>query len=219
LGIGTKTPTHTIQVIGQVRATSMANATGTANLPSYRFHNDGNTGMFSDANDQLAFSTGGIEVLRMDTNQSVGIKTSTPTATLDVNGSFRLKGTFADKDGDVGNIGQILSSTSIGTDWIDPPLPMVLVKTGDYTLSSSDNGSILTFNDTNLMTLTVPLGLAVGYNVSLYQIGIGQVTIVGSGGVSIKNRLSRFKTAGKDAGIGLVSTATNIFHLTGDLKK
>ncbi len=37
------------------------------------------------------------------------------------NGSFRLSGTFLDKDGDVGTSGQILSSTVTGTNWIDAP--------------------------------------------------------------------------------------------------
>jgi len=48
----------------------------------------------------------------------LGIGDVSPDALLDVAGSFRLDGTFADKDGDVGTAGQILSSTNTGTDWI-----------------------------------------------------------------------------------------------------
>ena len=99
------------------------------------------------------------------------------------------------------------------------PSAPVIAKTSNYTLQQSDNGAVFTFNSTNDVTLTVPAGLPVGFNVSVYQIGNGKVTIFGSGAVVIKNRLSRFKTAGKDAGVGIVCTATNIFHLTGDLKK
>ncbi len=52
-------------------------------------------------------------------NGNVGIGDDTPDAKLDVAGSFRLDGTFADKDGDVGTSGQVLTSTLNGTDWVD----------------------------------------------------------------------------------------------------
>ena len=97
--------------------------------------------------------------------------------------------------------------------------PTVETKTASYTLTATDNGTVLTFNSNTNVTLTASNGLPIGFNISIYQIGTGQVIITGSSGVTIKNRLSRFKTAGKDAGVGLISTANNIFHLTGDLKK
>lgn len=54
----------------------------------------------------------------IDKNDNIGIGDTSPDAKLDVAGSFRLDGTFADKDGDVGTVGQILSSTATGTNWI-----------------------------------------------------------------------------------------------------
>ncbi|WP_062058023.1 hypothetical protein [Aquimarina longa] len=107
-----------------------------------------------------------------------------------------------------------------GTEWKELlESPSVLPKIGNYTLIESDNRNILTFDSTTDITLTVPAGLPIGFNVSIYQIGNGKVTISGAGGVIIKNRLLRFKTAGLDAGVGIVSTDTNIFHITGDLKR
>lgn len=97
--------------------------------------------------------------------------------------------------------------------------PKVYEKTGAYTLVQSDNGAILTFNSGSAVILTIPAGLPVGYNVSVYQIGTGKVTMASDGTTSIKNRLSRFRTAGKDAGVGIVSTANDIYHLTGDLRR
>ena len=94
----------------------------------------------------------------------------------------------------------------------------VVEKTGDYTLVQGDNETIFTFNSGSAITLTIPSGFPVGYNVSVYQTGTGKVTIVGSG-TSVKNRLSRFRTAGKDAGVGIVSTASDVYHLTGDLRR
>ena len=94
----------------------------------------------------------------------------------------------------------------------------VVEKTSDYTLTLADNGSVITFNSTSDVTLSIDSGLPIGFNVSIYQIGDGKVNFTGVSGVTLKNRLMRFKSAGKDAGIGLVSTATNVFHITGDLK-
>lgn len=95
----------------------------------------------------------------------------------------------------------------------------VIPKTTGYTVSSDDNGAVLTFNSSSDVTLTLPAGLPVGFNISVYQLGAGKVTLAGSGGATVKNRLSRFKTAGVNAAAGVVCTATNTFHATGDLKK
>lgn len=97
--------------------------------------------------------------------------------------------------------------------------PVIKPQTSDYTLTAGDDGNVLTFNSTTDLTLTIPAGLEEGFNISLYQIGTGRVTIVGDAGVTVLNRLSRFRTAGPNAGVGIVCTGTNIFHATGDLKK
>ena len=90
--------------------------------------------------------------------------------------------------------------------------------TASYTLIATDDGCALNFNSASDVTLTVPAGLPVGYNVSIYQSGTGRVMITGSG-ATIKNRLQRFKTAGIDAAVGLLSTSANTFHVSGDLKR
>ncbi len=108
-----------------------------------------------------------------------------------------------------------------GTNWKEVLTSPTTIspKTASYTLVETDNYSVITFNSTTDVTLTVPTGLSVGFNVSVYQVGSGSVTITGTGGVTLKNRLLRFKTAGLDAGAGIVCTSTDIFHITGDLKK
>lgn len=88
LGIGTNTPTHTLQVNGQISAASFANADGTAIAPAYSFDNDGDTGIYSAAANELGISTNGTEAVRIDANQNVGVGTTIPTSKLETGGSF-----------------------------------------------------------------------------------------------------------------------------------
>ena len=129
-----------------------------------------------------------------------------------------VTGSYSDSSGATGTSGQILTSTATGTQWRDPATAEVVNRTTNYTLTADDNGKVFTFNSTSDITLTVPSGLPVGFNISIYQTNTGRVTVSGAGGVTIFNRLSRFRTAGQHAGAGLVSTSTNNFHLTGDLR-
>lgn len=97
--------------------------------------------------------------------------------------------------------------------------PLVKPQTADYTLTTLDDGNVLTFDSNTGVTLTIPAGLETGFNISLYQIGNGRVTIIGASGVSILNRLSRFRTAGLNSGVGIICIAPNTFQISGDLKK
>ena len=53
-----------------------------------------------------------------DTN--VGINETSPTERLHVDGDVRVTGAYHDSGNSTGSSGQILSSTSTGTDWVDP---------------------------------------------------------------------------------------------------
>lgn len=102
---------------------------------------------------------------------------------------------------------------------LSPQFVRVIPKTASHTLSLGESGAVLTFNSTTPVTLTIPAGLPIGYNISVYQIGVGQVTIVGAAGVTVSNRLAIYRTAGQHAGVGIIATSTNNFHVTGDLTK
>ncbi len=52
-------------------------------------------------------------------NGDVGIGTNSPSDDLHVDGDVRVTGAFKDSNNEAGTTGQILSSTSTGTDWID----------------------------------------------------------------------------------------------------
>ena len=62
-------------------------ADGAANVPYYTFSGDTNTGLFNPSADNLGFSTGGTERMRLTSDGKLGIGTSAPSATLDVQSS------------------------------------------------------------------------------------------------------------------------------------
>jgi len=62
---------------------------GTVSAPSITTDGDTNTGVFFPAADTIAFTEGGVEVVRINSSGNVGIGTSAPTAKLDVNGAIK----------------------------------------------------------------------------------------------------------------------------------
>ena len=83
-----------LNVNGTTRTQGIKNSDGTTSLPSYRFTNDLNSGMFLPSNNQLAFSTGSTEAIRIDAGQNVGIGFTNPSERLDVNGDIRAEFNF-----------------------------------------------------------------------------------------------------------------------------
>ncbi len=99
IGIGSSltNPQSKLDVDGQVQSRGgFASTGGTEGNPGYGFYTNGdtNTGMFRAAADQLAFSTGGVEALRVNASQNVGIGTNAPTERLQVQGNILASGTI-----------------------------------------------------------------------------------------------------------------------------
>lgn len=74
------------------------------------------------------------------TFQYLGVGTSSPSATLHVNGSARVSGALYDSNNEVGTSGQVLSTTTTGTDWVDDTWGSQVVATTGSTLDG--NGTI-----------------------------------------------------------------------------
>jgi hypothetical protein len=89
-----------------------------------------------------------------------------------------------------------------------------------YTLALGDAEETIEFDNALAITLTVPTNAVaafpVGTTIELIQVGSGQVTVVGSGGVTVDARIG-LKLAGQWAVAKLVKRATNTWILSGDL--
>ncbi len=223
LGIGTNTPSHKLQVSGQVRATSFANADGTANAPSYRFNDDANTGMFRAAADQLGFSTGSIEAIRIDASQNVGIGTSTPDESLHIANNMRLDGSFEDKDGDAGTAGQVLSTTATGTDWVDPaPAATVSTDANNSVSIGTDSGifyesPIKAFGkiatDGTILKATTGITITKLTGEGHYQVNLPAGTTSDSNYIIQLSQPGRGGDGNDDPGIAYTNQTTNTFEV------
>lgn len=89
--------------------------------------------------------------------------------------------------------------------------------TSNYTLSSIDNGSVMLFNHSDSIQITVPSSLPIGFNISVYQIGTGTITFIESPGTVILQKNNFFTTSGQYAGASLLIVKAGTAILNGDL--
>lgn len=117
VGIGTTSPTAKLDVVGTTELNGLVtinnntvsqalNVTGFVDIsneirlgdfgapndPGYTWLGDVDTGMFRAANNELGFTTGGTEKVRISSTGNVGIGTTTPTEKLHVVGTSFLQG-------------------------------------------------------------------------------------------------------------------------------
>jgi hypothetical protein len=86
-----------------------------------------------------------------------------------------------------------------------------------YTFLASDNGKVLTHNNSGGATLTVPSGLPVGFSATIIHIGTGSLGITSASGVTLNSWTSKYRSVGQHATLGLISYSSNIFNLSGGL--
>ncbi len=144
-------------------------------------------------------------------NGGTGVANTDKTITL--GGNLTTSGAFATTLNTTGATNITLPTT--GT--IATIAANVNAQTGtSYTLQDSDNGKVITLNNSSAITLTVPSGLSAGFNCLVVQLGAGPITFTASG-TTIYNRSSQTKTAGQYAIATLVSYTTNTFITSGDM--
>jgi hypothetical protein len=144
----------------------------------------------------------------LDWNGNAGIGTNSPTQRLDVNGQVRIRTINSGAATDsllVVNGGVVKSVSRSAT---------VNTQTGNYTLTTSDNGAILIMNSASAVTVTVPATLPAGFVVQIIQKGAGQITVTGSG--TTMNSANGFKTRTLNSAIGVVMESATLGYVTGD---
>ena len=116
-----------------------------------------------------------------------------------------------------GTDGQVIGSDGAGNSaWIDSASPLLSInaQAGNYTLTSDDCGNIVTVSGSG--TLSVPV-LATGCKVDIIQLGTGQVTIDGTGGMNEQNAFNLFKTRAQYSVVTVTIITSTIAIVTGDV--
>jgi hypothetical protein len=190
IGIGNLTgaPQSQLDVNGQIQARDGFAATdGSVGQPSYGFYTGGdtNTGIYRVAEDQLGFSVGGFEALRLE--EVAG------TTNVIVNESLQLDNQLLDKDGDSGTAGQILSSTGTQTDWITPTSPFHAASKMTENIQASNALNVDTVNYLGPGNYTVNFTTVASSNDYIIQLTLGtglgreiQVTSQTAGSFSVQ---------------------------------
>ncbi len=122
IGLGTTNPVNKLQVVGNVRATRFVGSDGTQGSPTFRFDSDSDTGMFRGATNELAFTTGGAERVRIDNQGFVGIGVSNPERPFHIRGSLTFM--RADRIGTYGAawlLTRMSDSTTVASSWMFGP--------------------------------------------------------------------------------------------------
>lgn len=154
---------------------------------------------------QTGTASGSYRALHVNVTRTAALGTANYLAWFGIGGAAKFT---VDEDGNAATQGNKLATLNA----------CLNAQTGNsYTLAATDNGCVLTFNNASDVTLTVPAGLGAGFNVTIVQLGAGQVTPTVSG-TSIVQRQSFTKTAGTYATASLIAYVANTFVLSGDLQ-
>lgn len=96
----------------------------------------------------------------------------------------------------------------------------VSTKTSNYTFALSDNGNVVSANNTSTLTFTIPTNASVafptGTQIDLININTAKVTISASGGVTLKSANNLFSVQASGSAT-LVKYDTNAWLLNGSL--
>jgi len=161
------------------------------------------------------FGTGNITVSSPDSTGAVTIATSA-IANLADDGSPQLGANLDMNSNDIdgtGNIditGNVIAQSAINA------------QTGtSYTLVLGDASKLVTLDNASAITLTIPANSSVAYpvgtKIDLAQIGAGQVTVAGAGGVTV-NSTPGLKFIAQFSAATCIKTATDTWLLVGNLE-
>jgi len=194
VGIGTTSPAYKLDVNGDARfgdgnnfnpLIQYAGSGRAAGSPGYSFVGDLDTGMFNpNLGNTIAFSTAGTERIRIISDGNVGIGTTVPGYTLDVNGTLKSSGVIRTDQG-YAYVNGIINITGGTTSWIKlgtisiaqggHTAVIVLEGGSGYNADETQNGSARIFIRTSNGS---PSGAGWYYSATLTQMGYNSNVVI-----------------------------------------
>lgn len=144
--------------------------------------------------------------------------TTTEIQTIHANKTAAEGDIYHDTELDIFYLGESSGTLIILTTGTLNPNNLGVAHTSNYTLQASDHGSIIEFDSPTDVNLTVPTGLPPGFQVSITQLGDGQVIILGQGSLDINNPYFLNRTSRKFSKVGIEISSTNLVILSGDVQ-
>lgn len=99
LGIGMNVPTSELQVEGLIKTRRVQAGGGNIGFPGFHFTNNSNSGMLGIVPGEVGLVASGQELIRLSSDQRVGILVTNPLATLHVGGDLRVDGVITTGNG------------------------------------------------------------------------------------------------------------------------
>ena len=193
-------------------ASSATTVTTNANLTGNVTSSGNTTTIVTGAITDSMIAAATISDAKLATISTAGkVSNSATTAT-----STAGNNTIVARDGSGGFLAAGITATSINVSSYQLASTGFNNQTGaTYTIAATDNGKIVTGSVAT--TFTLPAA-AIGFSVTIIQIGTGAITIVASGSDTLNSfGKSSFVTAGQWAAVDVVCTATNKWVLFGNL--
>ncbi|WP_036156101.1 beta strand repeat-containing protein [Maribacter forsetii] len=161
--------TNKLTVNGTTRTSGLNNSDGSTTLPSYRFSDDSDTGIYSPAADEIGLVVGEIEALKVE-------ETSGNTSVI-INETLELEGAVLDENDSPGTAGQVLTSTATGTEWVNSMSPIKAIGkiSSAGTVTKATAGVTVTRISVGYYRVTLPAGSVsdADYIIQLTQPGRG----------------------------------------------
>jgi len=122
--------------------------------------------------------------------------------------------------GPTGPAGSASSTGATGPTGADGSTLVINAQSGTtYSFVLSDSAKMVSFNNSSAQTVTVPLNssqaFAIGTQINIIQLGTGQVTLVGAGGVTV-NSSQGLKLRSQYSVASLFKGATDTWYVSGD---
>jgi len=124
---------------------------------------------------------------------------------------------FVRQDASGNDINQIQYHTSSG--WVSAYDSRYSSKTGAYTLSLHDSGTIVLVNSATDVDITVPSGVfPTGATIQIIRQGAGEVSMAPASGVTIRSKSSAKRLSLQYSGATIIKVNSDEWILIGDLK-